>query len=77
MSHHLNATRPRFSAKYRRRNDEHELSICVLPEVMKEYKRSIDRSIREMDRECAKLQATEKKLIIEIKKCAKESQQMV
>jgi len=45
-------------------------------EVMKEYKRSIDRSIREMDRECLKLQTTEKKLIIEIKKCAKESQQM-
>ncbi len=51
--------------------------LFVSPEVMKEYKRSIDRSIREMDRECLRLQGTEKKLIIEIKKCAKESQQMV
>jgi hypothetical protein len=44
---------------------------------MKEYKRSIDRSVREMDREVVKLQNQEKKLIIEIKKSAKESQQMV
>lgn len=45
-------------------------------EVMKEYKRGIDRSVREMDREVTRLQNQEKKLIIEMKKCAKDGQQM-
>jgi charged multivesicular body protein 2A len=61
--------------------------MCTLPisgyltflvsEVMKEYKRSIDRSIRELERETTKLQTQEKKLIIDIKKTAKETQNMV
>ena len=44
---------------------------------MKEYKRSIDRSVREMDREIFRLEQQQKKLVVEIKKCAKENQQMV
>ena len=44
---------------------------------MKEYKRGIDKSVREMDREVGRLQNQEKKLIVEMKKCAKEGQQMV
>eukprot|EP00695_Tsukubamonas_globosa_P003348 TRINITY_DN588_c0_g1_i1.p1 TRINITY_DN588_c0_g1~~TRINITY_DN588_c0_g1_i1.p1 ORF type:complete len:212 (-),score=48.41 TRINITY_DN588_c0_g1_i1:60-695(-) len=43
-------------------------------EMMREYKRSIERTIRDLDRERAQLQAQEKKLIIDMKKMAKQDQ---
>jgi charged multivesicular body protein 2A len=43
-------------------------------ELLRENKRMLDRSIRELDRERANLQTQEKKLIAEIKKTAKQNQ---
>jgi len=43
-------------------------------ELMREYKRSIDKSVREIERERTKLQTQEKKIITDIKKAAKEGQ---
>jgi len=42
--------------------------------MLREYKRMVDRSVRELDRERAQMQNQEKKLISEIKKVAKEGQ---
>jgi charged multivesicular body protein 2A len=42
--------------------------------LLRENKRMLDRSIREIERERQGLQAQEKKLITEIKKTAKEGQ---
>jgi hypothetical protein len=51
---------------------------CPLPappaELLRENKRMLDRAIRELDRERMGLQQQEKKLIMEIKKMAKEGQ---
>lgn len=44
------------------------------PELLRENKRLLDRSIRELDRERTGLQNQEKKLVMEIKKMAKEGQ---
>lgn len=41
---------------------------------MREYKRGIERSIRELDREREKMQMQEKKLIADMKKLAKQNQ---
>jgi transcription antitermination factor NusG len=46
----------------------------LLSELLRENKRMLDRSIREIERERQGLQAQEKKLITEIKKTAKEGQ---
>jgi charged multivesicular body protein 2A len=46
----------------------------TLKEQLRENKREINRAIRELDRERTNLQNQEKKLIIEIKKMAKEGQ---
>lgn len=46
---------------------------CVL-ELLRENKRMLDKSIREIDRERQGLQTQEKKLILEIKKSAKQGQ---
>ena len=46
-------------------------------ELLKEYKRNIDRSVREIEREKNKLQQQEKKIIVDIKKAAKEGQMAV
>mmetsp|Transcript_28446 Transcript_28446/g.58190 ORF Transcript_28446/g.58190 Transcript_28446/m.58190 type:complete len:213 (+) Transcript_28446:177-815(+) len=46
-------------------------------EMMREYKRNVDRSVREIEREKTKLQAQEKKIIVDIKKAAKEGQMNV
>eukprot|EP01059_Diplonema_ambulator_P000082 TRINITY_DN10063_c0_g1_i2.p1 TRINITY_DN10063_c0_g1~~TRINITY_DN10063_c0_g1_i2.p1 ORF type:complete len:146 (+),score=38.90 TRINITY_DN10063_c0_g1_i2:51-488(+) len=43
-------------------------------EMMREYKRNIDRTIRELERERTKLQAQEKKLVAEMRKMAKSNQ---
>lgn len=43
-------------------------------EALREHQRLLKRSIREMDRERAALQAQEKKIIVEIKKMAKQGQ---
>lgn len=45
-----------------------------LKEILRENKRMINRAIRELDREKAGLEREEKRLIIEIKKAAKENQ---
>ncbi len=45
-----------------------------LAELLRENKRMLDRAIRELDRERMGLQQQEKKLILEIKKMAKEGQ---
>lgn len=45
-----------------------------LAELLRENKRMLDRAIRELDRERMGLQQQEKKLIMEIKKMAKEGQ---
>jgi charged multivesicular body protein 2A len=41
---------------------------------MKQYKRGIDRSIRDLERERVKLEQQEKKLIIDMKKMAKKNE---
>lgn len=41
---------------------------------MREYKRNIDRAVREIDRERAKLQQQEKKLLADMKAMAKQNQ---
>lgn len=43
-------------------------------QMMREYKRSIDKTIRELDRERTKMQSQEKKLINDMKKLAKQGQ---
>lgn len=43
-------------------------------ELLRENKRMLDKSIREIERERQGLQAQEKKLIMEIKKSAKQGQ---
>jgi charged multivesicular body protein 2A len=43
-------------------------------ELMREYKRGIERSIRELDREREKIQVQEKKQIVEMKALAKKNQ---
>lgn len=43
-------------------------------ELMRQYKRQIDRTVRELDRERVKMQQQEKKLIAEMKKLAKDGQ---
>jgi hypothetical protein len=45
-----------------------------LKEVLRENKRMITRAVRELDREKASLEKEEKRLVIEIKKAAKEQQ---
>ena len=43
-------------------------------ELLRENKRTLDKAIRELDRERTALQTQEKKLITEIKKTAKQGQ---
>ncbi|EKX44438.1 vacuolar protein sorting 2B [Guillardia theta CCMP2712] len=43
-------------------------------ELMREYKRNVDKSVREIEREKTKLQTQEKKIINDIRKAAKEGQ---
>eukprot|EP00999_Lentomonas_sp_LEN2_P002668 NODE_543_length_1380_cov_169.908220_g508_i0.p1 GENE.NODE_543_length_1380_cov_169.908220_g508_i0~~NODE_543_length_1380_cov_169.908220_g508_i0.p1 ORF type:complete len:213 (+),score=59.80 NODE_543_length_1380_cov_169.908220_g508_i0:109-747(+) len=43
-------------------------------QMMREYKRTIDRTVRELDRERTKLQQQEKKLTMDMKKMAKQNQ---
>lgn len=50
------------------------LSFSFGAELLRENKRMIDKSIREIERERQGLQAQEKKLIVEIKKTAKQGQ---
>lgn len=45
-----------------------------MAELLRENKRMLDKSIREIERERQGLQAQEKKLIVEIKKNAKQGQ---
>lgn len=49
-----------------------EVSDCA--ELLRENKRTLDKAIRELDRERTALQTQEKKLIAEIKKTAKQGQ---
>jgi hypothetical protein len=46
----------------------------LLVELMREYKRSIDKATREIEKERTKLQNQEKKIITDIKKAAKDGQ---
>jgi len=46
----------------------------TLKEILREHKRNLDRSIREIDRERTGLQNQEKKITIEMKKLAKQGQ---
>lgn len=48
--------------------------FSLAAELLRENKRMIDKSIREIERERQGLQAQEKKLIVEIKKNAKQGQ---
>ncbi len=43
-------------------------------ELMKQYKRSIDRTVRDLDRERTKMQLQEKKLVADMKKLAQQGQ---
>ena len=47
------------------------------PELLRENKRMLDKAVRDLDRERAGLQSQEKKLIVEIKKMAKENQMVI
>jgi hypothetical protein len=56
-----------------------KLNLCVVAkllstELLRENKRMLDKSIREIERERQGLQTQEKKLIMEIKKSAKQGQ---
>lgn len=46
----------------------------MISELLRENKRMLDKSIREIERERQGLQSQEKKLILEIKKSAKQGQ---
>uniref|UniRef100_A0A6A7GAH5 Vacuolar protein sorting-associated protein 2 homolog 1 n=1 Tax=Hirondellea gigas TaxID=1518452 RepID=A0A6A7GAH5_9CRUS len=46
----------------------------TLKEIIREQKRMVDRSIRQLEREKATLERQEKKLIMEMKKCAGKNQ---
>ena len=46
----------------------------MFAELLRENKRTLDKAIRELDRERMGLQTQEKKLIAEIKKTAKQGQ---
>ena len=48
--------------------------FAILPEIIRQHQRAINKSIREMDREKMRLEAEEQKIIREIKKMAKEGQ---
>lgn len=48
--------------------------LCFGAELLRENKRMLDKSIREIERERQGLQTQEKKLIAEIKKSAKQGQ---
>ncbi|KAG6491011.1 hypothetical protein ZIOFF_052343 [Zingiber officinale] len=48
--------------------------LILVAELLRENKRMLDKSIREIERERQGLQAQEKKLIVEIKKTAKQGQ---
>jgi hypothetical protein len=48
--------------------------LLLNTELLRENKRMLDKAIRELDRERVSLQAQEKKLIVEIKKMAKQNQ---
>lgn len=56
------------------RNLDGLLIVLVNAELLRENKRMLDKSIREIERERQGLQAQEKKLINEIKKVAKQGQ---
>ena len=49
-------------------------SLSLFPDLLLENKRTLDRAIRDLDRERTGLQTQEKKLIAEIKKAAKDGQ---
>ena len=51
-----------------------QLTGLLFAELLRENKRMLDKSIRELDRERVGLQNQEKKLILEIKKAAKQGQ---
>ena len=50
------------------------IRVAVVAELLRENKRMIEKSIREIERERQGLQTQEKKLIVEIKKNAKQGQ---
>ena len=50
------------------------MTIKYIIELLRENKRLLDKSIRELDREIAQQKNSEKKLIVEIKKMAKQNQ---
>lgn len=54
-----------------------DLGVGLWVELLRENKRMLDRSIREIERERAGLQTQEKKLITEIKKSAKQGQMVI
>jgi charged multivesicular body protein 2A len=49
----------------------------LITELLRENKRMLDKSIREIERERQGLQSQEKKLIAEIKKSAKQGQMVL
>ncbi|KAF8388755.1 hypothetical protein HHK36_025435 [Tetracentron sinense] len=59
---------------YKSHNLSSEFLLLFGAELLRENKRMIDKSIREIERERQGLQAQEKKLILEIKKSAKQGQ---
>lgn len=48
--------------------------MTIIIELLRENKRLLDKSIRELDREITQQKNSEKKLIVEIKKMAKQNQ---
>jgi charged multivesicular body protein 2A len=51
------------------------LTVCVdWAEQLREYKRMIDKSVRDLERERTQLQRQEQKILVEIKKSAKANQ---
>ena len=59
------------------KSGDHLTCDWLLTELLRENKRMLDKAIRDLDRERAGLQSQEKKLIIEIKKMAKENQMVI
>jgi charged multivesicular body protein 2A len=48
-----------------------------LTEILREHQRTINRAVRELEREKNKLQQQEKKLVLDIKRTAKQGQMVI
>lgn len=70
----LQGTSKPSHSTWRLRPGTHPRFVLLPAELLRENKRMLDKAIRDLDRERVGLQGQEKKLIVEIKKMAKQNQ---